>query len=497
MFRRALLFTSLLAGCSAAGCSTANGSSDGLVPVSGGDAGATADGTTPSGSYPSCQACLSDTDCPSGGDCAQFGGDIYCAPPCGAGGACSSDRACATLTTAAGDQVDVCVPRGDVCGTTPGADAGTPASDTGTTTTPPPSDAGSGGTPTTCNGLVAPSVSSTCYCSPSTHTCQPNGCYGGWWCNPTTSKCQSAPTNCGTTTPDAGGGSVDSGVPVGPPGTVTGSGGKVANLRFAVAGDTRPASDNATSGYPTAIITQIYQDIQAGNYAFALSTGDYCFAGPSTNNAAAQFQIYLTARAQFTGTWFPAMGNHECTGATASNCVPGSSDWPSNSYNAMMSMLYAPIGQTKPYYSVRIDANDGSWTSKFVFIAANAWDSTQGSWLDSALAQPTTYTFVIRHEPKAATTAPGTSPSEQIMANYPYTLAIVGHTHTYGKTGSQQVTIGNGGAPLTSTGNFGYAEIQRRASDGAIVVDMHDYQTNAIDSSFHFALTATGAPAPP
>ena len=61
-------------------------------------------------------------------------------------------------------------------------------------------------------------------------------------------------------------------------------------------------------------------------------------------------------------------------------------------------MLLAPIEQTSPYYSININAIDSSWTSKFVFIAANAWDSTQSSWLSGVMAQTTTYTFVIRHE---------------------------------------------------------------------------------------------------
>ena len=81
------------------------------------------------------------------------------------------------------------------------------------------------------------------------------------------------------------------------------------------------------------------------------------------------------------------------------------------------------------------------------------------------------------------------------MANHPYTLAIVGHTHTYGKTGAKQVTIGNGGAPLTGGGTYGYGIVSQRA-DGAIEVDMIDYATGSPDSKFHFALKADGSPAP-
>jgi hypothetical protein len=320
------------------------------------------------------------------------------------------------------------------------------------------------------------------------------------------SKCHAPPATCGSTSTDAGttGGDTgtttgDAGGPSGPPGTVGPNGGTLNYLRFAVVGDTRPPLINDNAGYPTAIIHQIYQDLanQSPAIPFAVSTGDYVFASPSGTNAGTQFDAYLAARAKFPGVLYPAMGNHECTGATNSNCIAGSPDMPSNNFNDMLAKLFAPIGKTKPYYSVRIDATDGSWTAKFVFVAGNAWDSAQSTWLDQTLAQPTTYTFIMRHEPAAATTAPGVTPSESIMRNHPYTLAIVGHTHTYGKTGTKQVTIGNGGAPLTGTASYGYGVVARRASDGAVTVDMYDYQSNQPDASFHFALKADGTAAPP
>lgn len=48
---------------------------------------------------------------------------------------------------------------------------------------------------TTCGTLVAPSVPASCH-SCTSQTCQPNGCYGGWWCNTSTNRCQSPPTTC-------------------------------------------------------------------------------------------------------------------------------------------------------------------------------------------------------------------------------------------------------------------------------------------------------------
>ncbi len=494
MIRRSCL---LLLVSSLASCTT--GGADGTVIVH--DAGADGTASGPD-TFPGCQLCVVDGDCPTGGRCAQFGGDIYCAPPCGSGGACAADRVCQTTTSVSGEQLDVCVPRNDVCADPPGSDSGAPpATDSGAS--PPPLDATAPPPTSTCGTLVSPSIAAACRCDPTLHACQANGCYGGWWCDTSSARCQAAPTTCANVA-DSGAPPVDTGPPsppvdAGPPGTVGSNGGSVSTLRFAVVGDTRPPSINDTSGYPSAIITKIYQDLAAASptIPFAVSTGDYVFSSPTGSTASPQFDLYVAARAKYAGVLFAAMGNHECTGATTSNCIAGSSDLPSNNFDLFKAKLLAPIAKTLPYYSVRIDATDGSWTSKFVFVAGNAWDSAQATWLAAALAQPTTYTFVVRHEPAAATTAPGVTPSEKLMATHPLTLAIVGHTHTYGKTGARQVTIGNGGAPLVGAGNYGYGLVQRRASDGAIVVDMIDYQSGATDPAFHFALKADGSAAPP
>ncbi|HEY8079863.1 MAG TPA: hypothetical protein VIF62_37285, partial [Labilithrix sp.] len=46
-------------------------------------------------------------------------------------------------------------------------------------------------------------------------------------------------------------------------GTVTATGGSLSRLVFAVVGDTRPANEDDSGGYPSAIISKIYQDIEA------------------------------------------------------------------------------------------------------------------------------------------------------------------------------------------------------------------------------------------
>jgi hypothetical protein len=279
-------------------------------------------------------------------------------------------------------------------------------------------------------------------------------------------------------------------------GSVTGvTGGVLDTLNFVIVGDTRPPNEDDTAGYPTAVITKIWQEVEAYSPrpAFSLSTGDYMYANPTTGTQQVpQVDLYLGARAAFTNVSFPAMGNHECTGETNSNCGAGNADGITPNYTTFMTKMLAPLGVTQPYYTVTIASSSKAWTAKLVFVAANAWDTAQSTWLEGELAKPTTYTFVIRHESVSANTAPGVTPSEAIMAKYPYTLAIVGHTHTYSYSqGDREVIVGNGGAPLSSGSNYGYVVAQQRA-DGAIVFNSIDYLTNAVTDTF--AVTAAGAP---
>jgi hypothetical protein len=470
---RAVVVLTIAGGSSAlgwaAGCS---GGKDSIDDVS-------VDSGIESGVGAACVACVSDKDC-SGGVCAQLGGDTYCAPACPTGNECTSDRSCAPVSTASGDQRSVCVPRGDVCG--------------------PPSDAPDGATPpTTCGTLVGPDVTAGCSCS-SGKTCTANGCYGGWWCNTATNRCQSppSPSSCGA----AGDGGASPGVPYDAGGPVTAQigadGGTTSRLFFGIVGDTRPATNDDTAGYPTPIITKIYTDVAAMDPMppFMVSTGDYVFAVPTGTQAEAQLDLYLGARAKYAGVLFPTMGNHECTGFTASNCGAGNVDGTTNNFTTYLSKMLAPIGKTDVYYEVDVAAADASWTSKFLFVAGNAWSAVQSAWLDQAMARPTTYTFIVRHEPANATTAPGVPASEAIMTKYPYTLALTGHTHTYSHyTGSRQIVIGNGGAPLTGGKNFGFALVSQK-TDGNVAVDMIDYATGLADPAFSFSVKPDGSAAP-
>jgi hypothetical protein len=186
------------------------------------------------------------------------------------------------------------------------------------------------------------------------------------------------------------------------------------------------------------------------------------------------------------------MGNHECTGATKSNCGAGTTNGITSIYSTFMSKVLTPIGVHNPYYSVLVTAVDNSWTAKMVFVAANAWTPTQASWLDSVLAQPTTYTFIVRHESSSANTAPGVTPSGQIIAQHPYTMLIVGHDHTYKRMSQREVLVGNGGAPLTTGSVYGYGVVRQR-TDGAVQFTFYNYKTHAVLDTF--AVNADGSSA--
>ncbi len=419
-----------------------------------------------------CQPCVQRADC--GADwCVQFAADTYCAADCSST-TCAAGLSCKTLITEAGESVKACVPDVASCGSAIGT-----GDSSGTCQFDDPT------TPSCCTGCGASG-------------CQTNGCYGGWFCDNAACKCVASPTGLvcdsadATLVEDLGPRDVQ---PMDvPPGSLTPAGGTLPELAFAIVGDTRPAIIEDTAGYPAAIAKKIWQGVQGSGVPFAVTTGDYMFASAYGTQAAPQLDLYLGAAAAYSGLRLPAMGNHECTGATTSNCGVGNKDGITANFNSYLTKMLAPIGLSDPYYTFNVSAADGSWTAKFVFIAANAWSAAQGTWLEAELAKPTTYTFVVRHEPAAANTAPGVKPSEAIINKHPVTLRLVGHTHTYQyKSDTHEIIVGNGGAPLSGGVNYGYVLVKRRA-DAAIEFRAVDYSTGQTTSTF--AIKADGSPAP-
>jgi hypothetical protein len=292
----------------------------------------------------------------------------------------------------------------------------------------------------------------------------------------------------------------------------------LSTLRFGIVGDTRPAQSQ-TTGYSSSlktVIGSVFSGLQTQGVPFAVATGDYAFSSSSAGSAVPQYNDYMTARSNFAGTYLPTMGNHECNGFTDSNCPVGSYTGMTQDY--ISTILTPSTGQSSLYFSALYTATDGSWTAKFIFIAANAWNSAQQSWLQATLAVPTTYTFTIRHEPANANTAPGTTPSETLLSSShtagALTLSLTGHTHLvqlpggtqpygdqFGSTQAYEIIIGNGGAPLDAGPTYGYAIATRRQSDGAIVTQLYesaDSSSNPIvpnmaDPNFRFAVNPNGS----
>jgi predicted phosphodiesterase len=190
---------------------------------------------------------------------------------------------------------------------------------------------------------------------------------------------------------------------------------------------------------------------------------------------------------------YPAMGNHECTGATASNCGQGATNGITKNMTDFVSTMLAPISVTQPYYTETFTAADNSWTAKVVFVACNAWSSTQSTWLSSQLAQPTTYTFVVRHESVADVSQTACSASQTVINAHPLTLLIVGHTHEYRhESYDKEIIVGIGGAPLTSGTNYGYTVVTRN-TDGTLSVTTYDYQSHSTMDTFKIQADGAGA----
>jgi hypothetical protein len=263
-------------------------------------------------------------------------------------------------------------------------------------------------------------------------------------------------------------------------------GGLLDQLTFAVVGDTRPMNIDDTANYPAATVRAIFGDVAAdpAQPRFAVTTGDYMFASATGGQVDPQLDQYLAARAAYGGLVYPAMGNHECTGYTDSNCGPSGRDNEPPNYLEFVARMAQPIGELHPYFIERFAAMDGSWTAKLIFVAANAWDATQQAWFERVLAEPTTYTFVVRHEPPESDTAPGVGPTTIALAKTPPTLLITGHTHTYQHVPAyREIIVGNGGAPLSSSLNFGYVIVARQ-SDGTLQITEKDYQSLAVVDQF-------------
>ena len=264
-------------------------------------------------------------------------------------------------------------------------------------------------------------------------------------------------------------------------------GGTVDRLRFAVFGDVRPPELDEDDAYPVDVVNQLFSQISARDPQFVLGVGDWWFAS-NYDHAATQAQELLSAEQPYGGFVFHAMGNHECEGWTASNCPDGDE---TGQVQAWYDYLWT--FSDVPY--LRFDVETGSGKARFLILAPNAWNTAQEAWLQNALADDTDYTFILRHEPPDATSAPGVEESGAIIENHAgNTLLVYGHYHYYQHLSTNEVISGNGGAPLYtpsdgSTPYYGYLFVEQR-DDGDIQVSEYEETTDALMDQF--VLTPTG-----
>jgi hypothetical protein len=142
------------------------------------DLGGTPDGSVAEAGAVECMPCSAGSDCASSEACAQYGGDTFCAPLCPAGNECGATTSCRDVPVADSGAARACIPLAGAC-------------------LPPAGPAVDGGPLQTCGALDGPTVVAQCHsCGRYSDDCQKNGCYGGWWCNTTTTRCVSPPKSC-------------------------------------------------------------------------------------------------------------------------------------------------------------------------------------------------------------------------------------------------------------------------------------------------------------
>ena len=282
-----------------------------------------------------------------------------------------------------------------------------------------------------------------------------------------------------------GGGSADGGPTTGGGSTIGPTGGSVTFLHLGITGDTRPPSctqlGQVTASYPTAIINAIADAFEQRGLDAVLDLGDHMYVcNHDLADAKSQMALYVAAMQRFKGTWFMAMGNHECT---STPCLQGSSN---PNYVAYIDAL-KPVSKL-PYYRVDVQTTKG--LVAIVVVADNAWDATQKAWLEATLSATDTqakYTLVARHHPPTDTSVTTNAESAQIIQAHKYALFLTGHSHEYRHLtshGGRELVLGTGGAPLLATGSFhGYATIDQQ-TNGDLKVSVYDIMGDVLVDSW-------------
>ncbi|MEO6952644.1 MAG: metallophosphoesterase [Polyangia bacterium] len=270
----------------------------------------------------------------------------------------------------------------------------------------------------------------------------------------------------------------------------SGGGGTVGLLHFGTFGDIRPPLPDDVLQYPSTVASAIFSGMAKAQPQFVIGTGDYMFAEFSSSIAQQQLAKLADAEKSIVTPIFHAMGNHECNSLSDLNCP--NLDESANIRTYLSTLI--PWTNGVPWFSFIVHTSLGD--AKFVFVAANAWNSAQAAWLAQVLAVSTPYTFIVRHTPSPdAGTTPtnaGVTASDAIIAGHPVTLWLFGHIHEYRHLTTNSVIAGNAGAPLVS-GEYGWLDVQQRA-DGTIGVTAYSMATGMPMDAW--AVTPGGAKSP-
>jgi hypothetical protein len=177
-----------------------------------------------------------------------------------------------------------------------------------------------------------------------------------------------------------------------------------------------------------------------------------------------------------------SMGNHECAfaiGGALGDC--GANDPSDGVFQTFMAAL-APVSST-PYYYRDIQTSMG--LVRLVFIADDAWSSTEATWAANVLTEADSiakYTIVSHHHNLAASTSGNYEAIVQLIQAHKYALHLTAHTHTYihdtaNDPSGRSVIVGVGGATDASAPALGYATVIQ-GLDGRLYFTMYDSSTN-------------------
>lgn len=288
------------------------------------------------------------------------------------------------------------------------------------------------------------------------------------------------------------------------------------SFRFVVMGDSRGSTDGVNS----TTLHSLMQKVKglAVQPSFVLFTGDQVQGGSDLSTELTDWKAIVDDYYPI-NQYYPALGNHEHDETIFSNAFPHLPTGQLSGYQR--SAYYFDYGNAR-FITLNSDRKDAN--GKYVI------DAGQRAWLESVLKNNgKTHNFIQFHVPAYPIGAHygaslDANPSQRdavwdIIDKYNVTAVLVGHEHNYNRrtinssfNGSgytfensiYQLTIGGGGAPLSSTNrdsrnvvvgpkaSYHYTIVD--IADGNATFTVYDINNNQLDS---FSVTRGGATPPP